>query len=303
MEIRKYIKSLIPAIERKEVVNAITTLKEELNTTVIPICDDFNESFKDHTFKGKMEKKLSRDLRQVVTFTAPSAVFVVNDVVKGLPALLDIMEQHAKRLFSFQFSTFNISFDRANFLQLLDAVTFYIHYHRRFMLELVQEENVAMGKGKPSKWSKGFKLFVEQGFNSYLELTRAFFVTPSEFETRLKTVSNAEISDDTFEMARKTLGVLKTDPFQLERGFVSSTFRPINPLFSLGKRRAELQVKRYRLGKEELAGLQLRLQEYRELRDGSNADPKLQKLIEYTESRVENLNYELVQFEEENRLD
>lgn len=303
MEVRKYVRSLIPAIERKEVMNTITSLREELNTSTRPINKDVMETLVGHTFKGNLEKQLTRELRKVANFSDPSGIFVVGKTIEEFDSLLNIMEAQAKRVFSFQFSTFNMTFERANFLQLLDAMMFYVSFHRRFLLEVLQEENVQLGKAKKITWSKGFKQFVEQGFGSYIELTRVFMTKPSDFEAKIKQVSNAEISDETFDLAKKTLGILKTDPFMLERRFMSGSLRPTNPFFSLGKARAERQVRQYKLAKEEIDGLQLRLQEYRELSEGRPADPKLQKLIEYTESRIENRNYEVVKFEEENRMD
>lgn len=303
MEVRKYVRSLIPAIERKEVINTITTLREELNLSTRPINKDVMEALNGHVFKGSLEKQLTRELRKVANFSQKSGLFVVGKVIDDFDAFLDIMEAQAKRIFSFQFSTFNMTFERASFLQLLDAMMFYVHFHRRFLLELLQEENVQLGKAKKVQWSKGYKQFVQQGFGSYIELTSVFMMKPNDFEAKIKQVSNAEISDETLDLAKKTLGILKTDPFLLERGFMEGTIRVTNPFFSLGKARAERQVRQHKLMKEEITGLQLRLQEYRELREGRPADPKLQKLIEYTESRIEDRNYEVVKFEEENRLD
>lgn len=302
MDLMSYVRKLNPAIERKEVIQTITSLREELETYTRPISNDIVVTMKDHTFKGTLEKRLGIQLKRFINFNG-SPIAVTDKAITNMSELLDILEARAKKIFSFQFSTFNISYERAGFLQLLDAMMFYIHAHRRIMLEILQEENRLVGAANPVKWSRGFKLFVEEGLTPYSELTRLFVMSPREFGEKVANLSNAMMSDETHELAVRTLGALKTDPFSLQRNAFFKLNFFSNPTFSLGKARAERQVKRYRLMKEETEGLRLRLQEYRYMMEEGKVDPAFQKLIQRTEERIENLNYQLVQFEEANSMD
>lgn len=302
MNLIKYVRKLNPAIERKEILQLIGSLREELDSYTRPISSDITTTMKQHTFKGVLEKKLTANMRRYVTFSG-SGIFASQRAIDNMSELLTVMETQAKKIFAFQFSTFNISYERANFLQVLDAMMFYVHTHRRVMLEIIQEENRLMGQARPARWSKGFKMFVEQGIEPYAELTRLFLSPSREFEDKIANVSSAVMSDETHDLAVKTLGVLKTDPFSLQRNALFRNPFFANPMFSIGKARAERQVKRYRLMKEETEGLRLRLQEYRYMMDEGKVDPSFQKLIDRTEERIENLNYQLVQFEEANLLD
>ncbi|MNC28989.1 hypothetical protein D3C75_772210 [compost metagenome] len=70
---------------------------------------------------------------------------------------------------------------------------------------------------------------------------------------------------------------------------------------SLGKALAEWQVNRYRPGKEDLAALQMRLQEMRELQASGKASPAVQKAIGRLEERIGKLDAKLNEIEEEAR--
>lgn len=298
MNIKGYIKRLVPAIERKDVVNNITSLREEAAQETLLICGDIVEALKGNTYQGATAKKLANQLRIDVRGVGNDPLVVTQRALANLPALLDIMETRARKLFSFQISTFNITYDRANFLRLVDAMEFYIHVHRRMVLRILQEEARIIGNAKPANVTKGFQLFVDDNMKSYAALTAVFLTPPNEFASKLDKVSNAEITDETFDVAQQTLGRLGTDPFMLESRFMPPEFRPMNPFFSLGKARAERQVRRYKLMKEEIQALQLRLQELRELKENGNSNPKLQKLIDYSEKQLDDLNYSVTTFEE-----
>ena len=83
----------------------------------------------------------------------------------------------------------------------------------------------------------------------------------------------------------------KVDPLAMR-------FVPVvmNPWYLWGMWRAEVQVKRYNAAKEEMRALQLRRMNLEKIIEGK-PDAKLQKEIEYIESRINKLNYELEELE------
>lgn len=303
MELLNYVRSLVPMVERKEVLLSIDTLRNEVTQYTLPMSQDMTTTLKDHKYASKIANDLHRELGAHVRFSGKSAIDVTHGVLAKLPEFLGIIEEKVKRAFSAQFTTTSLTFERANLLQLIDMITFYVKYHRRLLLELLAQETKTIGKATASQWPKGYHVFLKESMTPYSALTAVFMVTSTAFKQQLSNLSNAEISEGTVELARKSLGVLKTDPFGLERNYYTHTRTWINPIFSWKKYRAEMEAKRFHASREEKSALELRLQEYRELQEDKGANPKLQKLITHTESRIETLHYEITKTEEENRYD
>lgn len=303
MELLQYVRSLVPIVERKEILLSLDTLRNEINQYTLPMSTAMIGELKEHKYQSKLAAELDKAISGQVRFSNKPAIEVTHNVVAGLPELLNVIEERVKRSFSIQLVTHNLTFERANLLQLIDAMMFYAKYHRRLLMELLAQEAQTVGKATKSQWPKGYRVFLTDAMVPYAALTATFMVNPTTFKTHLNGLSNAEISEETLALAKQSLGVLKTDPFGLERGYYTTTRTWTSPIFSWRKYRAEMEAKRFHAAREEKSVLELRLQEYRELQSSNGPNPKLQKLISYTESRVETLHYEITKVEEENRYD
>jgi hypothetical protein len=298
MKIIQYVKSLAPVYERKELIAALNQLQEELRDNTLPVAKDIQEAFANHQFRSKYIEQVRRALARHVVFQGSGIDLMVGSLEnldKSLPAL----EREVKRAFSFQFATTGITYDRVQILQFIESAFFYLRFFRKMMLRLVAEEAIAVGTATPMSWAKAEREWLDEGLATFAGLYQAMNQSESQLKQSLARTSTAEVSEDTYDVAVSSIGMTKLDPLKLSN-FSATQF---NPFFSLGKAIAEWKVKRYQAAKEEHQGLQLRLQELRELRSEGRASAKLQKLIQHTEQRIEQLDYKLTKIEEANRLD
>lgn len=291
-----YIRTLAPVYERKEITTALQQLRTELLEYTLPDAKDIQEVFAEHKFKSKYMEQVSQSLRRKAVFQG-SGIDTLVASVEALANNIPILEKEVKRLFAFQFATTRLTFDRANLLRYIESALFYVRYFRKMMLRIVAEEALAVGSASPMNWARAEREFLDSGLETFMAIFPSIILSESQLKQNLAKTAAAEIDPDTLDTAVASLGMGKLDPMQVHR------FKPdrMNPFFSLGKSLAELKVKRYQAAKEEHQGLQLRLQEYRELAASGNANPKLQKLIQHTEQRIEKLDYQIAKIEDENR--
>lgn len=296
--ILEYIRALYPVNERKDVIAELVQLHDELTQYTLPVFQDVQKGFLGYNFQSKLYQDLAAQLRRHVKFNG-SALDLVVQAVTHASANIPFLEAETKRVFSFQFDRSNMTYKRANLLRYIDTLQFYTRYARKLVLHLVAEEARAIGKATPNNWPKAETKWLSENLVHFAGLYSAVAQSDSELKKVFAQVSDATIDDATYATAQQSLGQRAIDPMRLSQLSPTSG----NPFFSFGKFRAEMKVKKYHGAKEESQALQLRLQEYREIATDGEVNPKLQKLIQYTEQRIEQLNYRIAKIEEDNRID
>lgn len=292
MSILAFIESLPAVMERRQVLTVVEQLKMEYDDTVAPFIDDVRAAMGTMEFKSMLMKRMDTTMRRYVSFNGNSFGLILNNLA-NLRNSFDIIEKDVKSSFSVQFTNSNMTFERANVLKFIEAVAFYIRYGRKFMLFAIAQESMAIGKATPPKWSPAESEWVDTNMDQFANLYVTMSLPPDQFKARLQKASNAVVDTTTFQMAQQSLGQAKTDPLEMD-GFSPRQ----NPFMMVGKFLAEMQVSRYHEAKEEFYGLQLRLQELRDLGAGQPSNPVIQKQIQAYEKRISEYEYEMRKIEE-----
>jgi hypothetical protein len=298
MDILSYVKSLLPSYERNELLRTLQNLQEEHTEFLMPLVPDLRESFAGHKFNSPLYDQYRMALSRYVNFQGSTALEQLLVSLEQLQANFPFLEKELKRLFSLQFTTVNLTYDRANFMRYIEAIGFYIRYARKFILVMVAEEARSVGKATPSAWCRAEREWIADNMAGFASLWSAIYMREAELRSAMARVSNAEISEDTYDIAVKSLGASKLDPMRIA-GFSPTD----NWIFSFGKTLVEWENKRHQAAKEELYATQLRLQEMREMVQGGNASPRIQVLIKTAEERVEKLDAQINAVEAENSYD
>jgi hypothetical protein len=302
MKIFQYTKRLPAVFERREVLSVLYQVREGLqgggleNVRLIASVLNYRPFASD--YGNAIAKAFDRHVRY-----DGSPVQLILESLEHLEGHLNTAEKEIKRKFGMQITNRTVTFDRAALLRFVEAAEFYADYSFKLLHFLLYSENAAKGNAAPNGFSKGQVSWLQENQADYIRLYRVMSLTVNEFQKVLSGISSAEVSEDTYDVAVKSLGRAGTDPAELF-GAVglehSATIRLRNPIYALGRVAAERQVKKHKERKETLEALQLRLQEWRELNDTGKASPRLQKLIDHTEKRIEKLDYQILKFEEEN---
>lgn len=292
MSILSFIESLPAVMERRQILTVIDQLKMEYDDTVAPFIAEVREAFAGIPMKSMLMKRMDSTMRRYVSFNGNSLGLILNNLT-NLRASFDIIEKDVRTAFSVQFTNTNMSYERANVLKFIEAVAFYIRYARKFILFAVAQEALAIGKATPPKWSAAESEWVDSNMDQFSGLFVTMSLPPSEFKARIQRASNATVEASTFQIAQQSLGIQKTDPLEMD-GFSPRQ----NPFMMMGKFLAEMQVSRYHEAKEEFYGLQLRMQELKDVAAGEPSNPVIQKQIQAYEKRISEYEYEMRKIEE-----
>lgn len=294
MNFLEYIQGLLPVNSRTDLLNQIASIRDSYDDTLAPLIADIEEVFAGYTFKSKLMKDYDTQLRKTVN-VSKSSFNVMIASLGNIRDNLDVITNEARALFSIQFTNENLTFNRATVLKYVDAVNFYVRYARKFLLYLVGAEVglASGGKSMAMRWSPAETDWVQKNLQQFVNLFPAMVLTKQELKTRLNSASSAEIHEDTYELAVSSMGLVKTDPLQLD-GFSPQS----NPLMLLGKKIVEYRHAAFLVAKDEYYCLQLRLQEMREVLEETPASPVLQKRIKDYEREASDKEIDLIKLVE-----
>lgn len=291
-----YIKSLLPVYERRDLLAVLSQIQTEHAESLIPVISEIRELSQDRTFTSKLYKQYEGHLRKHIN-SRQSGMELLLLSLERIQANLPVMEKEVRTNFGVQVATAGITYDSVNVLRYLDSVAFYIRYARKFMLKVVADESQALGGTRPN-WVRAELEYLDDNLENFAGLFTAMFQSESELKQTFRKVSTAVVDEDTVDLAVRSLGSQKVDPMRL------ANFSPQrNWIFSIGKTLTEWQINRYRSAKADLAALQMRLQEMRELEQSGKASPKMQKVIVELEKRVEKLDAKIAHIEEDARAE
>lgn len=290
----EYVKKLMPLYERRDLLATLSQLQTEHAESLMPVVSEVRDLFQAHTFTSKIYKRYDLSLRKHINSRQPAIELLLHSIER-MQSNFPFLEKELRTAFGVQVATAGITYDAVNVLRYLDSVGFYIRYARKFLLKVIADEAIALG-GTRQDLVRAEIEYLEENLDNFTGLFTAMYQSETELKQSFRKVSTAVVDEATSDLAIRSLGNQKIDPMRL------ANFSPQkNWIFSIGKTMVEWQVNRYRGAKADLAALQMRLQEMRELQQSGKASPKMQKLIVDLETRVEKLDAKIARIEEDAR--
>lgn len=302
MKIYEYKDRLPHLMERRDVLSLLSQVLTDLQSSTTEDVRAVAQVLDYQPFHSKYGQSITTAFNRVVRFNG-SPIVLIHESLQLLESHLSTAEREIKRKFGDEIVTSTLTYDRIALLRFVETAEFYVDYTRKLVHRLLVEENSAQGNSTPSPFSKGQIAWLDEGLKDYVRLYVLMSTPARDFQRLLTGISSAEVNEATHEVAMRSLGRSGTDPGKL---FSSvgleqyGTLRLRHPIYALGRAWAERQVTKHKERKESVEALKLRLQEWRELNESGKASPRLQKLIDHTEKRIEKLDYRIHKFEEEN---
>ncbi len=279
-------------MERRELLSALDQIQLEYSDTLLPILTDVKEVFAGMPLKSNFHKKFETQLKRSANIR-DSAFDTALASMFNLGAVIEVTRKEIRSNFSIQFTNVNLSYSRANVIKFVDALAFYVKYSRKFLLSMVAQESAMLGKATREVWSPAELNYISEGMDQFILLLPTVSLKADQIAAAINKASDAAIEEETFAIAGQTLGMAKTDPLAID-GFMHIR----SPYMMLAKHMAELKHNRYLLAKEEVYGMQQRLEELRMLKQGSPSNPVHQKLIQEYEKRISEYEYRIAKIEE-----
>lgn len=298
MEFKKYIRSLLPSFEKARVMEDIRLMREELLSNTLPPYENAARAFGKRKFEAKQIQDFEKEFSKAVkTKVRGNFIAVSAEALKEAKASLDVLEQLADEYYAEDIFKNGLTFLKANLLQYLEAISFAMRYSRKLLLwTYASETNVLENNtdkigqelnGPERDW-------LGKHAETYFRVINILLTNnPKGIEKALTEIPDIVIEENNVDVVKRTVGMTKLDPFRL--GLIPLA---INPIYHVRMAIADWQVARVKAAQEEKRVLEYRLLHLKELDKGNTADAKLQENIEYTESRLEKLNYRLAKLED-----
>jgi len=322
MSILNYIRKLLPSFKKDRVIEDARIIRTELETVSIASYKEAEKVFTKWDFKSKeMQdyiKIFNRNIKSSSAFGNKDNIVV--SIRKGLEALLvshELVEEKLQKYLEEDIIADGITCLKANLIQCLEGISFVSKYSYKFLNfiyvaetaevtnydDLIDDKNYKPGSGNSKSYiSDNFSpadlAYLENSFVPFCITFGALTKTKAEFEKIIDKIPDIVITSSNSDAISSTIDKDKLSPFALNgliQGPNPSVFD--NPIYHFALMVAEYQANRYKESKESKKVLELRLLNLEMIKQ-KNPDAKLQKEIEYIQSRIQGFDYKIKKMEE-----
>lgn len=297
MKVSNYIVSLLPSFEKRRVMEDIRVIRQELTENTLLPYQAADEFFNQWDFiSGPVRDFDKRFQSRVKTDFKGNYVRVTYKVLNRISDNLDTLEALVDNYFSKDIMREGMTYLKANLLQYVETITFAMRYSRSLLrwtyaMEVAEQtENRELADHPLTPAEMQWLAKAEGDFGHAIRILSG---TKRDLKKAVDDIPDVVINPDNADVVTRTLGLSKVDPLQI--GLISSR---LNPIYHIRMAVAEWQVQRYKTVAEERRLIEYRLMQMKELQKDGHTDARLGKNIEYTESRLEKMNYRLHRMEE-----
>lgn len=307
MSLISYIKNLLPSFKKDRVLEDSRMVKTELTSVSIPSYKEAEKLLVKWDFKSKQVQGFitifNRNMKGSSAFGVKDNMIV--SIRKGLEKLLEtheVIEERLNKTLEDDVVAEGITCLKANLIQCLEAISFVSKYSYKFLNYVyIAETGLLEGSSDRSlkdNYAPSEIELIEKDFTKFCLALAALTKSKPELEKLIDKIPDVIVSVTNSDALASTLGNDKLNPIGLH-GFdiPDPSSISMNPIYHIGLMVAEFQANQYKVSKETKKILELRLLNL-ELTMQKNPDAKLQKEIEYIQSRIQGLDYKIRKMEE-----
>lgn len=297
MKILNYIRSLLPDMEKKKIVQNLQSIKEELVDTTIPPLENAVKAYYSRRFNSDIVREFNSEfIKNVKSRGAKDNHLTIilralRNASKVIEDLVLVFSKHdGDKVYRDGMTLLT-----ANQLQYSEVATFAAGYTRRWMLFIYSIEIDVKGSDTDFKNSGEYereKEYLDANKQNFFSAIKILSKTHSEVDKSFSEIPEIAVGPESPIDPSLVSGNSKVDPLQF--GILP---KPINFIYHFRMAMVNWELKNHSLMVEEKKQLELKLLMLNQLKDETN-DPKLEKQIEISENRIEKLRYEIERMEE-----
>lgn len=298
MFIRKFMESLLPRLGKDRILEDIKITLQELETLVVPAVDQASDYLNTHKPKSDGNKALETLFYRTYKPRGRKGVAIFHDVRKVLPDLiknLRTVEGMIEDIFEREVINEGLTAKKASLIRTAEAISFTSNYTLDLLnLYYVNEASEAGAEVKESmSLAPVVVRNIESRIGRYAMTLNKWAIKPADFLRIVGKIPDVIIASNNEEALKANYTEKDLDPFgsPLMQGFVG------NPIYHIRLNIAEWQTRRYKSNKDKKKVLELQLLHLEYLNQGKN-DPKLEKEIQYVQSRIEKTDRKIREAEE-----
>lgn len=298
MNIIDYIKTLLPRFGKDRVIEDARMIIAELENVTVPTWKTASEVLGDYKFKSKEMRDYERVFERIVKNSRFGLIPTIADTLENTVKVFKVLEDKAEKTFEEDILADGITLQKATILRSLEAVRFMSEYSLLFLNYLYIEETGAVGAknyNAKTELSKAELDYIDENFAQFCATINVFEQSVDKFKNKLDSIPDLVVSLDASDMVFSTFGESKINP--LGFAYTVNGFNK-NPIYHVGLVVAEYQANKYKRNVELKRVLELRLLNLQRLQKGDVQDAKLEKEINWIQSRVQRLDHDIKKAEE-----
>lgn len=290
LDLVKYIKTLLPHIDKSQVLEDLRITERELQSVVLPSYSDAASHFSKDKFKSKENNKIDSRILSLVKSSGYGrpTTFIgefytrLQNVEKNIDSLIKAIDSEISR----DVITDGISSRKAVLIRVAEQFSFIsrasmdllnLIYMNEALEAKVDVGAISMSKPEIAK--------TEQAVDALARLLNGYGIDTREFEKNLDRTPDIILS----RAGNKEIEAMYSDKDMDSMTHPGLVGFVMNPIYHIRMQIASWQVDRYKAAQEKKKTLELRLLHLQILREQNGTNPRLEQEISYTQGRVSRL--------------
>jgi hypothetical protein len=303
MKIIDFFKSLLPNFSKMTVLEDIRTTKMILTAVTMPAYQDALRAFGGRKFSNEtLQKDWETYRRNVKGANGSNTVIAIEKSFKDMLATLDLVESLVEKDYNDDIEGAGVTYYKAAVLQMIESIGFAVDFANKYLnyiyvveaAELMEtEDGAALLESVNAAIVPAETRFLHDRFIDFCTVMDTLSKPTAKIKADFEEIPDAVITANGDRAMQQTVGLTKLDPFR--HGFVPLV---MNPIYHVRMRIADYQHYRYERAKAEKDMLELRKLKL-ERDQAGKPDAAIEKQIEYTQKRIDDLATQIRKVEEQ----
>ena len=295
MNLDKYLSSLLPSFTKARMLEDLGVTREELKYNTLPPLKALSQTFGKRKWENEWVKNFDErfEKQSELRYSGNFMTGVYETLERALENC-DSLERLINLTFADDVVREAMTVSRANILQYLEVMSFAISYSRRLMVIALTLEVAQVEQEDPtaSSITPGELDWVTKRQDAFYQSMRILGNKKEDLEKQFADLPDMTINSDTVATTTALVGVTKIDPMGF--GLIPIS---LNPIYHVRMAIADWQVSRFKAAQEEKRMLEFKLLQLK-LASTGKKDVKLQQQVDYTQGRLQKLNFKLREMED-----
>lgn len=287
----KFLKSLLPNFAKQTVLEDIRTTRMVISVVTAPAYQDALKVFGNRKFANAgLVKDWDVYKRNVKGAFGANTIVAVEKSFKEMLAKLELIERLVEKDYNDDIEGAGVTYYKAAVLQMLESISFAADYATKYLNyvyvveagELSDDENGLADEINANIVPADVR-FIHDRFLDFCTVMDVLSKPTDKVKQDFEQIPDLTITEAGDGVVSRSVGDSRLDPFR--HGIVPLA---MNPIYHVRMKIAEWQHGRYEKAKAEKEALELRKLRLERLLQGKN-DPAIQKQIEYTQRRIDDL--------------
>lgn len=295
MRLFNFISSLLPRIQKDDVLEDLRVTLGELNNTITPTYEDAAKFLKKSKFKSQDVEDISnifyRNYDLSKSNKQSNIILEIESKIKNIKTNIEKVISLNNDLLEEDIIREGISAKKAILVRSAEQLSFLT----RFSIDLL---NYVYSKEAKNLESDAGALLqiqiqrVEGNVGNFARVLSVFGAEPETFANFFNSIPDIVVNEKTHSSIAAVYSDDKIDPIgsKIALGFEG------NPVYHLRLMIAEWQANRYKASKDKKRMLELRLLHLKLLQE-EKADPKIEQEINYIQERITTIEYNMAKME------